>query len=268
VRKMIKKIARALYLDRVFRLLLALRRKVIEFTLSNSRAKFQYLRLASFLSTIGVQPPLAVSDYATRLRWQKQGTEGSCDNPETYIKEDNSLIELFKEVLPYLNKDSRILELGCNVGRSLNYLHKLGFKNLTGIEIGAKAVEMSKTVFPEMARESKLIVGSAPLEIRKLPTAEYDLVFCHSVLVNIHPKYNYIFKEMNRVSKKLVLILENEGSFLAYPRDFQRSFERVGLKMVMSKVFGDGCRQFPVPYEEKDVYINNTIRLFSKDKSH
>lgn len=268
MRTMIKKIAKALYLDRVFRLFLALRRKVIEFSINNSRAKYQYLRLATFLSTIGVQPPLAVSDYSTRLRWQKQGTEGSVDHPETYIKEDNSLVELFKDVLPYLNKESKILELGCNVGRSLNYLHKLGYKNLTGIEIGAKAVEMSKTVFPEMARDSKLIVGSAPLEIKKLPTAEYDLVFCHSVLVNIHPKYNYIFKEMERVSKKLVLIVENEGSLLAYPRDFKKSFERAGLKMIMSKIFSDVCRQFPVPYQENDIYHNNTIRLFSKDKSH
>ncbi|MFA6169587.1 MAG: class I SAM-dependent methyltransferase [Candidatus Margulisiibacteriota bacterium] len=256
--KILKKVISDIFLKAQYR--------ISQLALNNRRLKYQYLRLAVFLGDLGFQPPLASLDLAKR--WEKQGTEGSADRPETYIKEDNSLVELFKEVLPYLNKESKILELGCNVGRSLNYLHKLGFKNLTGIEIGPKAVEMSRTVFPEMARDSKLIVGSAPLEIKKLPTAEYDLVFCHSVLVNIHPKYNYLFKEMSRVSKKLVLILENEGSLFAYPRDFQKSFERVGLKMVMSKIFAEGCRQFPDPYEEKDIYSNNTIRLFAKDKSH
>ncbi len=247
-------------------LALKLQYRASQLVLNNRYLKYQYLRLAAILGGLGLQPPLASSDLAKR--WQRQGTEGSADRPETYIKEDSSLVELFKEVLPYLNKESKILELGCNVGRSLNYLHKLGFKNLTGIEIGPKAVEMSQTVFPEMAGDSRLIVGSAPLEIRKIPTAEYDLVFCHSVLVNIHPKYNYIFREIARVSKKMVLILENEGSLFAYPRDFKKLFERAGLKLVMSKLFSEGCREFPFPYEEKDVYINNTIQLFAKDKSH
>ncbi|MFH1390622.1 MAG: class I SAM-dependent methyltransferase [Candidatus Margulisiibacteriota bacterium] len=256
------------YLRNISNLVRNLRHRCVMIILNNRRLKYQYLRLASFLSSNGIQPPLATSSLASSLRWQKQGTEGSADHPETYIREDNSLVELFKEVLPYLNKESKILELGCNVGRSLNYLHKLGFKNLTGIEIGAKAVEMSKTVFPEMARDSKLIVGSAPLEIRKLATAEYDLVFCHSVLVNIHPKYNYIFREMARVSSKFVVILESEGSLLAYPRDFSAMFCRAGLKMITSKIFTGSCRSLPIPFTEQDLYSNNTIRLFVKDKSN
>jgi len=245
-----------------------LRAKLARLVLSNRFAKYQYWRLASFLATNGVQPPLSTSSLASSLRWQNQGTEGSTDNPATYAKEDKSLVELFKEVLPYLNKESRILEIGCNVGRALNYLYQLGYHDLTGIEIGEEAVKLARVTFPEMASVSKLIVGSAPLELRKLPSQGYDLVFCHSVLVNIHPKYNYMFKEMARVSRKFVLTLENEGSYLSYPRDFQRSFERVGLKMVVSKIFSGVCERFPVPYTEENVFGNNTIRLFVKDKTN
>ncbi|MBU1617114.1 MAG: class I SAM-dependent methyltransferase [Candidatus Margulisbacteria bacterium] len=243
------------------------RKKLIEVMRNNSYLKYQYFRMASFLATNGIGPPLASPAFESCSRWQKQGTKGSNDHPETYIEENNSTIELFKEVLPYLDKNSRILEIGCNVGRSLNYLYKLGYRDLTGIEIGEEAVKLARVAFPDMAQQSKLIVGNAPLELRKFPSRQFDLVFCHSVLVNIHPRYNYVFREMARVSRKFVLTLENEGSFLAYPRDFQKLFERVGLKMVASKIFTGVCERFPVPYRQEDALANNTIRLFVKDET-
>lgn len=234
---------------------------------SNKKSKYIYLKLATFLSTHGFSPLLAPSATSTKERWQRQGTDDLLTTPKTYIKEDNSIIELFKEVLPYLNKNSPILEIGCNVGRSLNYLYKLGYKNLTGIEIGPSAVELMKATFPDMYSNSNILIGDAPGLIKGLNTDEFDLVFCHSVLVNIHPKYNYIFEEMARISKKFILILENEGSYTAYPRDFKKMFEKQRYKMVVSKVFSGACSSLTVPFEEKHIYENNTIRLFAKDKS-
>ena len=34
-----------------------------------------------------------------------------------------------------------ILEVGCNVGRNLNHLHKMGFTNVAGVEINEHAVK-------------------------------------------------------------------------------------------------------------------------------
>ena len=234
---------------------------------SNKKFKYIYLRLATFLATHGISPFLSPSATSTRKRWQKQGTDAVLPTPKTYIKEDNSIPELFKEVLPYLDKDSPILEIGCNVGRSLNYLYSHGYRNLTGIEIGKEAVELMKTTFPEMFHNSNIIIGDITEVIKGINTDKYDLVFCHSVLVSIHPKYNYIFKEMARVSKKFILILENEGSYTAYPRNFKKLFEEQKYKMIVSKIFSGACSSLPVPFEEKHVYENNTIRLFVKDKS-
>ncbi len=242
-------------------------RRLFAGCLKTKKGQSLYFRLATFLSSRGFQPPLAVS-YADMVnRWSIQGMEGSTDDPQTYAKDDRSLEELFKDVLPYLSKDSRILEIGCNVGRSLNYLYKKGFKDLTGIEIGSVAVEKSKVIFPEMAKNSKLIIGDAAKEIKKFEDSEFDLVFCHSVLVNIHPKHNSIFADMARVSSKFVLILENEGSFLAYPRDFKWLFEKNGMKMIVYKLFEGVCERLAVPFTSNSVYHNNTIRLFVKDRS-
>ena len=93
------------------------------------------------------------------------------------------------------------------------------------------------------------------------------VVFCHSVLVNIHPSCNYIFKEISRVSRKFILILENEGSYTAYPRDFRKMFENQKCKMIVSKIFRAGCVSLTIPYEYDDVFSNNTIRLFVRDNS-
>jgi SAM-dependent methyltransferase len=234
---------------------------------SSKRFKYIYLKIATFLATHGFSPLLAPSATSTKERWQRQGTDDLLPTPKTYIKEDNSIYELFRDVLPYLDKDSPILEIGCNVGRSLNYLNTQGYRNLTGIEIGPKAVELMKATFPDMYNNSKILIGDAPNVIKGLNTDEFDLVFCHSVLVNIHPKYNYIFEEMARVSKKFILILENEGSYTAYPRDFKKMFEKQRYKMIVSKVFSGACSSLAVPFEEKHIYENNTIRLFVKVKS-
>ncbi len=234
---------------------------------SNKKFKYIYLKLATFFATHGFSPLLAPSATSTKERWQKQGTDDLLPAPKIYIKEDNSIPELFKEVLPYLDKNSPILEIGCNVGRSLNYLYAQGYRNLTGIEIGPKAVELMKATFPDMYNNSNILIGDAPSVIQGLNTGKYDLVFCHSVLVNIHPKYNYIFKEMARVSKKFILILENEGSYTAYPRDFKKMFEKQKYKMIVCKVFSGACSSLAVPFEEKHIYENNTIRLFVKDNS-
>jgi hypothetical protein len=133
---------------------------------------------------------------------------------------------------------------------------------LTGIEIGREAVDVMKANFPEMYHDSIIIIGDATDEINKLSSNGFDLVFCHSVLVNIPPRCNHIFKEMARVSNKFILTLENEGSCSAYPRNFNKMFEKHGFKMIVKKIFTGACSSLPVPFETKHIYENNTIRLF------
>ncbi|MCP4652334.1 MAG: methyltransferase domain-containing protein [Candidatus Omnitrophica bacterium] len=242
-------------------------KRVSSLVLNNKRARYAYLKVSTFFVDHGISPLLSTSSASMRGRWLKQGTQDSLVDPKTYLDEDKSTEELFKEVLPYLSKEGAILEIGCNVGRSLNYLHKQGYKNLTGIEIGSEAVKLMEASFPEMHHATKIITGDAAEEIKKFPTGGFDLVFCHSVLVSIPPKANHIFKEMARVSNKFVLILESEGTCTAYPRNFKKMFERQGLKMIVSKIFTEACSSLPIPFKEEHIYKNNTIRLFVKNKS-
>jgi len=240
-----------------------IRECLIRIISSRNRLKYNYLRFATFLSTRGIPPPFVPTVVNAVKRWEKQGLEGE-GIPAAYLREDNSIFELFKDILPYLENDDPLLEIGCNAGRSLNYLYAKGYKNLTGIEIGQQAIEEMKKHFPCAYNHCRIFIGNAPSIIRNFKEGEFSLVFCHSVLVNIHPDQNKIFKEIARVSNKFILILENEGSYLAFPRDFKNIFERYGFKMILSKVFRGGCTSFPIPFKDDDYYNNNTIRLFVK----
>lgn len=234
---------------------------------TNTQLKRYYLRLARFLSTHGINPPLTAPAEQHEKRWREQSTAGSQDSPELYVSCNDSIERLFQEVMPLLNQDSAILEIGCNKGRSLNYLFQKGFRNLTGIEISPRAVELFAQIFPVTYKNSRVVVGNATQEIRKLKTKSFDLVFTHSVLVNIGAKHNHFFYEMCRICQGYILTLENEGSWTSFPRDFQRMFERNGFAQVSYRwlVWTTDMKSltFPNPVTNRHVFKNNTIRLFA-----
>jgi len=78
--------------------------------------------------------------------------------PENYLKpicgdrRSQFLLELIKSL--HCNVNESVLEIGCNVGRNLNYLFSAGFDKLTGIEISEDAVVLVKArVFTKYGRE-------------------------------------------------------------------------------------------------------------------
>jgi SAM-dependent methyltransferase len=245
--------------------------KIYKYVIASSRGRLFVLSLKTFLSTRGMYVPFFDSPHKTKRRWEQQGYDSRFPNPEIYLKEDRSIEELFKDVLPCLDFQSSVLEIGCNAGRSLNYLYKKGYKNLTGVEIGIKAIELMKVAFPETYAKCRILIGDAPEVLKGLASNSYDLVFTHSVLVNIHPKYNTLFEHMARISKKYILTLENEGSYLIYPRDFKKIFETFHYKMIVSKIFVNrplNSYTLPDVFTANDILGNNTIRLFVKDCSN
>jgi len=199
-------------------------------------------------------------------RWAEQGTSSSDVSPDIYTKVDDSTERLFQDVLPILDCNCSILEIGCNAGRSLDYLFHRGFHNLMGIEIGSKAVELFAQTFPDTYEQSSIIVGDAVQEIPKLKDDSFDLVFTHSVLVSISARDNAIFREMCRICRGYILILENEASWNVYPRNFQKMFEKNGFKMVSYRwmVWNEDRSALGFPRAiDNDVFANNVIRLFA-----
>ena len=95
-----------------------------------------------------------------------------------------------------IDRDAKILEVGCNVGQQLRHLQLMGFENLYGIEIQQDAVEMAKS----RTKNINIIQGSA----FDLPfkDANFDLVFTSGVLIHIAPKnIKKVLEETYRCSK-------------------------------------------------------------------
>ena len=80
------------------------------------------------------------------LFWKniKPGQNDNAPNEYANRKNDHQGINITTglDKLNLHNKNLKILELGCNVGRNLNFLLNNNFKNLSGIEINMNAIEL------------------------------------------------------------------------------------------------------------------------------
>lgn len=98
-----------------------------------------------------------------------------------------------------IEKDAKILEIGCNVGNQLRLLQDMGYKNLYGIELQDYAVQRAK----ELTSGVNIIKGVGD----DIPFKDdyFDLVFTSGVLIHIPPKLlKKVMSEMVRVSKRYI----------------------------------------------------------------
>lgn len=114
-----------------------------------------------------------------------------------------SRFDMFNTFLSGLDKESRILEVGCNTAQQLVSLQTLGFENLYGIELQPYAVEKAKTI----TKDINIIQGSA----FDIPFKDdfFDLVMTNGVLIHISPDdLPKALSEIVRCSKKYVMGFE------------------------------------------------------------
>jgi len=99
--------------------------------------------------------------------------------------------------------DSKILEIGCNVGTQLIILRELGYKYLYGIDINEYALKAGRGRDPSL----NLIVGN----ILNIPFKDkyFDMVMTNGLLIHISPDdYSKVISEICRVTKEYIYGLE------------------------------------------------------------
>ena len=158
--------------------------------------------------------------------------------------------ELNKEILSFLPKNLKILEVGSNVGFQLASLKKFGFTSLYGIEIQRECVDNSKNLWTGI----DIIQGSGfDIPFKK---NYFDLVFTNNVLIHISPNdIEKVFNEMYRVSSKYIYGFEyfseqyesvnyRDHKDLLWKADFEKLFlsKFPNLKSVFSKKYS--CLNF------------------------
>jgi SAM-dependent methyltransferase len=163
--------------------------------------------------------------------WREPDAANRAEGYANPIERSEFLLDLLE---PFVSRDEPILEIGPNVGRNLEHLRRAGFKHLAGIEISAKALEAMHAVYPDLVPVVKIY--NAPVEdvIRDIPDLSYGAVFTMAVLEHIHPDSDWIFAEMVRVCRGVIVTIEDEESqtWRHVPRDYRSIFEGLGMIQV------------------------------------
>ena len=116
--------------------------------------------------------------------WSSRTEEADANRPNTYTNASRKQhTEIYANLQPYINENSNILEIGCNVGRNLNHIYHQGCKNLTGIEINPNAIDVGKNHYKELYADPSvhIEVGVARTFLSN-NSNHYDAVFTLAVL--------------------------------------------------------------------------------------
>ncbi|MBN2190750.1 MAG: methyltransferase domain-containing protein [Candidatus Aureabacteria bacterium] len=161
------------------------------------------------------------------------------NRPEAYAKKAADIIGFLHNFWsPQVKYDDSILELGCNCGSNLHWLHKMGYKNLSGMEINPEAVEQAYISFPGMKGAVNISLGSIEELLPKMPSKSVDAIFTMGVSMHIHPSDNFLFREMRRVARKHICTMEPESanSNYVFARNYRRVFRRLGCHQLKSSM--------------------------------
>jgi SAM-dependent methyltransferase len=163
--------------------------------------------------------------------WREPDAANRAEGYANPIERSAFLMELLE---PFVSRDDPILEIGPNVGRNLEHLRRVGFKHLAGIEISSKALEAMRAVYPDLV--PAVTIYNAPVEdvIRDLPDQSFGAVFTMAVLEHIHPDSDWIFAEMVRICRSVIVTIEDEESqtWRHVARDYRMIFESLGMIQV------------------------------------
>lgn len=194
-------------------------------------------------------------------KWSGEfGKEYTERNPLTIQDMENSYKRKFgitrknmnEEFLSNLDKDMKILEVGCNIGNQLVLLKEMGFKNLHGIEISDYAFEIAKR---RTENEGISFIKGSAFDI-PFKDEFFDMVFTSGVLIHISPDdIKKAVSEIHRCSKKYIWGFEYYAE--RYQRVTYRGNKDLLWKADFVKIYIEYFPDFKVIKEKKYTYIEN-----------
>jgi len=156
------------------------------------------------------------------------------NRPEDYTLPVERSAFLTQLLARYGGPSDRVLEIGSNVGRNLKHLRRAGYGHLEGIEISSSAIEAMQASYPGLA--GSVTMHNAPVEdvIRTFDDSSFDVVFTMAVLEHLHPESEWVFAEMVRICRGVLVTIEDERgrSWRHVPRNYRTVFEALGVRQL------------------------------------
>lgn len=170
---------------------------------------------------------------------------------ELYLKNFGvTRYQLNNEFLSDLDRDLKILEVGCNIGNQLKILQLMNFKDLWGIEISDEVVELAKNNLKNIN-----VIKNSALDI-PFKDEFFDMVYTSGVLIHINPSnLNNAIDNIYRVSKRYIWGFEyyaEKNTPISY-----RSRSDLLWKNNFMKCYMDRYPNLTVVKEKKIKYLHN-----------
>ena len=147
-----------------------------------------------------------------------------------------------------ISKDAKILDVGAGVGSLVNILQKWGFKNVRGVEINEKLVNIGKK---RLGLEGVLLT---PKEFELLDE-KYDVVISYTVAEHVDDIGEFIDYKLK--------FLKDDGYFYLYAPDYHRP--RMYKNIIIDKI--KGRKLHLTPFSDggigKSIYMFLKITFFS-----
>ena len=161
-------------------------------------------------------------------RWVQATDEGWYPPSVYQISAPGPLMVRLLENTPITNS---VVDLGCNSGTNLNFLHEAGFRRLAGVDAGRQALSLFSTTYPETWQSADVRHDLFQHWLSTTPNSAFDTLHCNGVTIElVHPSFP-IVQEICRVSRESVFISLTEQGH-SYPRYYIRQFEAHGFRLV------------------------------------
>lgn len=154
------------------------------------------------------------------------------------------------------------LEIGCCDCANLFTLRKMGFHDLSGVEINneflAAGQRYDGVAFSEIHSYCDSIEHYAAT-----CKSQYDVLFSCAVMQHINPLMNTTFSDLANMSKTYIVSVEAEDQCnpIHFARNYQRVFERLGFQQIRSALIQRDS------YQNVDGRIvGYTVRIFKRSK--
>ena len=110
----------------------------------------------------------------------------------------------YKIIADIIEKNSRVLDVGCNDGTLMEFLKMNKNVNIRGIEISKEKVQTC------IAKGLTVIEGNAEFDLKQFPNNSFDYVVLGQTLqAFVNPEI--VIKELLRVGKKAIITIPNFG---------------------------------------------------------
>ena len=110
----------------------------------------------------------------------------------------------YKIITNMIDKNSRVLDVGCNDGTLMEFLKRNKDVDIRGIEISKEKVQIC------ISKGLTVIEGNAEFDLKQFPNNSFDYVVLGQTLqAFINPEI--VIKELLRVGKKAIITIPNFG---------------------------------------------------------